>query len=73
MIKKLIVAAGFAGSMLIGVPAASANSPAICMAQYEATMAHCSYIDEDGVGTNCSQAASIAFQQCLERLVTIHE
>ena len=73
MIKKLIVAAGFAGSMLIGVPAASANSPAMCMAQYDATMATCSYIDDEGAATTCSQAASIAFNQCLQSLAVIHE
>lgn len=69
MIKKLIVAAGFAGSMLVGVPAASANSPAMCANQYDADLAACFY----NVSSPCGQRATIAYQFCLESLVVIHE
>lgn len=67
MIKKLAVAAAFAASMMVGVPTASANSPLICMSEYEADLAGC------GQNSTCSQYANIKFQQCLEKLAVILE
>lgn len=71
MIKKLIIAAAFSGSMLIGVPVANA-SPLECMQQYEANMAHCSYVGQGGYSTPCSQYAAAVFQDCLQRDVVEH-
>lgn len=73
MIKKLIACAAFAGSMVIGVPAAHANGIAQCYMQYDAAMALCSYIDEDGGMSNCSQVASVNLSNCLSALAVINE
>lgn len=69
MIKKLIIAAGFAGSMLVAVPTASANSPGICANQYGRALEACGF----NLSSPCGQAATIAYQQCLESLAIIHE
>jgi hypothetical protein len=71
MIKKLIVAATFAGSTLVGVPAAQANSPAYCMQQYDAALVACGA--GYGSTTPCAQRANIAFNRCLESLVTVND
>lgn len=73
MIKKLAVAATFAASMLVGVPTASANSPAMCFAEYNAAMSNCSSVDENGSSTPCSQFAAISLQNCLQSLAVINE
>lgn len=64
MIKKLIVAATFAGSLMVGVPSASA-SPFLCMQQYEADMTACEG-DEP-----CETYANLTFTSCLQALQEI--
>ena len=68
MIKKLIVAGTFAGSILVGVPAANANSPAICLHQYNSAMALCG----ESITSSCAQYANITYNQCLQKLVEEH-
>lgn len=72
MIKKLSATTAFAVSMLVGVPAAHATgSPAMCYAEYNANMSHCSLIGEGGSSTPCSQYASIVLSNCLQSLITV--
>jgi hypothetical protein len=65
MIKKLVIAATFAGSLLVGVPTASA-SPFLCMQQYQAALAACEGDDP------CETFANISYTQCLDKLAQEH-
>lgn len=65
MIKKLVIAAAFSGSMLIGVPAANAH-PGLCLQQYNAAVALCAQTGQ-GYGSPCELRASMMLQDCLQR------
>lgn len=67
MIKKLIVAAAFAGSMLIGVPVANA-SPFQCAAERDAAVAKCA---SENKGAPCYLQAQLNYQECLQALADI--
>ena len=67
MIKKFVVVATFAASMIVGVPSASANSPFLCMQQYEVDLIACEG-DEP-----CETFANITFTRCMQSLVVVHE
>lgn len=67
MIKKLMVAGALAGSMLMGAPAALANSPQMCFADYNRAVGNC------GNSDSCERAASMALTDCLQRLAVIHQ
>lgn len=73
MIKKLAVVATYAGTMLMGMPAAASGSPAMCFAQYNADMTHCSEMDPEGGMPGCAQFAVISLQNCLQSLVTVEQ
>ncbi|WP_449253505.1 hypothetical protein [Brevundimonas naejangsanensis] len=67
--KKLIIAASFAGSMLVGVPAANA-SPLECMRQYDSAVAACAAAGQ-GYGSPCETKAAIEMVDCMKRLALI--
>jgi len=64
MIKKLIVAATFAGSMLIGVPVANA-SPLSCSFALGAALAQCGS-DDIATTIGCENAAYFEYTRCME-------
>ena len=70
MIKKLVIAATFSGSMLIGVPAANAN-PGLCLHQYNSAVATCAQAGQ-GYGSPCELNAAMSLQECLKRDVVEH-
>ncbi|MNT77319.1 hypothetical protein D3C72_2164200 [compost metagenome] len=67
MIKKLMIASAFAGSMLVTVPAAASGSPAMCFFAYDIATANC------GEDTRCAQNATIALNNCLQALQEIKD
>lgn len=62
MLKKIAVAATFAASTLIGVPAASAGSPGACMSKYMDDLIEC------GGVTSCEMWADVVYIQCIQGL-----
>ena len=64
MIKKLIVAATFAGSMLVGVPVANA-SPLSCSFALNAALAQCGSGDPAST-IGCENAAYFDYTRCME-------
>jgi hypothetical protein len=67
MIKKLMVATAFAGSMLVSVPAAASGSPAMCFFEYDLATARC------GEDSRCAKNAGIALNNCLQALQEIKD
>jgi hypothetical protein len=60
MMKKLVIAAAFAGSMLVGVPTANAST-FLCMQKFDADFAAC-----EG-NSRCELAADAAFVYCMQQ------
>lgn len=72
VLKKIVAAVAFAGSTLVGIPAANAN-PSMCQQQYEANMESCGIIEDGGALTACWRSADAAFQECLKRDAQVYD